>query len=49
MGFEVLLITHYLIREILVKKVLNVHVRDVKIKVFQSRCCNNASSIKKGS
>jgi hypothetical protein len=44
MGFEVLLITHYLIREILVNKVLDVHVRGVKIKLFQSRC-NNASSI----
>jgi hypothetical protein len=32
MGFKVLLITHYLIREILVETVLDVHARGVKIK-----------------
>jgi hypothetical protein len=48
MGFRVLLITHYLIREILVKAVLNVHVRSVKIKkVSRSKCCSDASSTKK--
>jgi hypothetical protein len=34
MKFKVLLITHYLIREILVDTVLDVHVRGVKIKKF---------------
>jgi len=34
MGFRVLLITHYLIREILVDAVLDIHVRGVKIKGF---------------
>jgi hypothetical protein len=33
-GFRVLLIVHYLIREILMKAILDVHVRDVKIKSF---------------
>jgi hypothetical protein len=32
--FRVLLIVHYLIREILMKAILDVHVRDVKIKSF---------------
>ena len=32
MGFKVLLITHYLIWEILVETVLDVHARGVKIK-----------------
>jgi hypothetical protein len=32
MGFRVLLIIHYLIREILLDGVLDVHARDVKIK-----------------
>jgi hypothetical protein len=34
MGLSVLLIMHYLIREILVVAVLNVHIRGVKIKCF---------------
>jgi len=34
MGFKVLLIMHYLIWEILVEAVLDVHVRDVKNKNF---------------
>jgi len=34
MEFRVLLITHYLIREILIEVVLDVHVRNVKIKIF---------------
>ena len=34
MGLRVLLITHYLIQEILVKTVLDVHVRGVKIKIL---------------
>ena len=34
MGFRVLLTTHYLIREILVEAVLDIHVRGVKIKRF---------------
>ena len=34
MEFKVLLITHYIIREILMKMVLDVHVRGVKIKNF---------------
>jgi hypothetical protein len=33
-GFKVLLITHYLIQEILVDVVLDVHARGVKIKKF---------------
>jgi hypothetical protein len=33
-GFKVLLIIHYLIREILVEGVLDVHARGVKIKSF---------------
>jgi hypothetical protein len=33
-GFRVLLTIHYLIQEILVKGVLDVHTRDVKIKKF---------------
>jgi hypothetical protein len=33
-GVEVLLVTHYLIREILVETILDVHVREVKIKSF---------------
>ena len=45
---RVLLITHYLIREILVEvRLLDVHVRGVKKKVSRSRYCNNASSTKK--
>jgi len=32
MGFRVLLIMHYLIREILMEVVLDVHIRGVKIK-----------------
>ena len=32
MGFKVLLIMQYLIREILMKAVLGIHARDVKIK-----------------
>jgi len=48
MRSRVLLVTHYLIWEILVGVVLDVHVRDVKIKkVYQSRCSNNASSTKR--
>jgi hypothetical protein len=34
MGFRVLLITHYLIREILMETVLDVHASGVKIKNF---------------
>jgi hypothetical protein len=34
MEFGVLLITQYLIREILVEAVLNVHAKGVKIKCF---------------
>ena len=34
MRFRVLLITQYLIREILVEEILNVHTRGVKIKKF---------------
>jgi hypothetical protein len=34
MRFRVLLTTHYLIREILVDVVLDIHVRSVKIKGF---------------
>jgi hypothetical protein len=34
MRFRVLLMTHYLIREILVEAVLDVHVRGVKLKSF---------------
>ena len=34
MRFRVLLIMHYLIQEILVEAVLDVHVKDVKIKMF---------------
>jgi hypothetical protein len=34
MGLGVLLITHYLIREILVEVVLDVYVRGVTIKIF---------------
>jgi len=34
MRFKVLLITQYLIREILLEAVLDVHVRGVKIKKF---------------
>jgi len=34
MGYRVLLITHYLIWEILVEAVLDVHARAVKIKKF---------------
>jgi gamma-glutamyl phosphate reductase len=33
-GVEVLLVTHYLIREILMEMILDFHVRDVKIKSF---------------
>jgi hypothetical protein len=36
---------YYLIK-ILVETVLDVYVRGVKLKVFQSRCCYDASSIK---
>ena len=32
MGFKVLLITHHLIKEILVEAVLNVHARGVRVK-----------------
>ena len=34
MGFKVLLITHYLIQEILVEKILDVHVKAVKKKII---------------
>jgi hypothetical protein len=34
MRFRILLITHYLIQEILGKIVLDFHVRGVKIKIF---------------
>jgi hypothetical protein len=34
MGFRVLLITHYLIREILVEAILDVHARGIKIESF---------------
>jgi hypothetical protein len=34
MRFRILLITHYLIQEILGKTVLDFHVRGVKIKIF---------------
>jgi hypothetical protein len=34
MRFRVLLITYYLIQEILVKGVFNIHARGVKIKSF---------------
>ena len=34
MGLRVLLITYYLIREKLVKAILDIHVRGVKIKNF---------------
>jgi hypothetical protein len=44
MWFKVLLIRQHLFREILVEAVFGVHVRGVKIKVFSSKCCNNASS-----
>jgi hypothetical protein len=46
-AIEFLLIMHYLIREILVEAILDVHIRDVKIKVSRSRCCNDTSSIKR--
>jgi len=50
MGFRVLLTIHYLIQEILVKGVLDVHTRDVKIKkISRLRYYNDAFSIKKGS
>jgi hypothetical protein len=32
MGFMILLITHYLVQEILVERVLDIHKRGVKIK-----------------
>jgi hypothetical protein len=38
---------HYLIWEILVEAVLDVHAIDVKIKIFLIWCCNNASFIKR--
>jgi hypothetical protein len=34
MGFRVLLITQYLIRDILVEAILDTHIRGVKIKTF---------------
>jgi len=34
MGFKILLITHYLIQEILVEGILDVYVRGVTIKSF---------------
>jgi hypothetical protein len=37
MRFRVLLITYYLIRKILVEAILDVNVRDVKIKSFLIR------------
>ena len=46
-GLKVLLITHYLIREILVEGVLDVHARVVKIKNSSIQICNNASFTKK--
>jgi len=33
-GFKILLITHYLILEILVQAVLDIHLRGVKIKKY---------------
>jgi len=45
-GFKVLLIMHYLIREILVETVLDVHASGIKIKVSRSKYCNDASSTK---
>ena len=44
--FKVLLIMHYLIREILVEAVLDVYPSGVKKKVSRSNYCNDASSIK---
>jgi hypothetical protein len=46
MELMVLLIVHYLIRKILLEKVLDVHVRDVKIKFLDPNIVN-ASSMKK--
>jgi hypothetical protein len=46
-GAEDLLITHYVIWKILVKPVLDVHIRGVKIKVSRSRYYYYASYTKK--
>jgi len=45
MGLRILLVTHYLIRNILVEMVLDVHLRGVKINVFRSRYCYDTSYI----
>jgi hypothetical protein len=48
MRFRVLLITYYLIREILVEGILDVHARGVTIKKnSRSIYCNDASSTKR--
>jgi hypothetical protein len=48
MRFKILLITHYLIREILVEAVLNVHIKGISFKkIYRSRCCNDASFTKR--
>jgi hypothetical protein len=36
MGFKILLIAHYLIQEILVGGVLDIHIRGAKIKSFSN-------------
>jgi len=47
LGFRVLLITHYLIREILMDVVLDVYTRDITKNNSQSRYYNDVSSTKK--
>jgi hypothetical protein len=48
MRFKILLIMHYLIREILVETVLDVHIKGVSFKkVNRSRCCNDTSFTKR--
>jgi hypothetical protein len=49
MRFRILLIIHDLIREILMKRVLDVHARGVKIKVSRSKYCNDVFFTEKGS
>jgi hypothetical protein len=46
-GLRVLLIMYYLIREILVEMVLDIHIKGVKKKKSWSIYYNNASSTKK--
>jgi len=47
LGLRVLLITHYLIREILMDVVLDVYTRDITKNNYQSRYYNDVSSTQK--